>query len=162
MFTVVNMPGVGDFQYDGWEYRRSELGFTAHVAPDEVNGGWAVWLTGNGLDEYGEDEIENLEDALGRAVEVLGQFVADAEEGRFIPDMIPGGFEEDDWAYRVARFADPYGDSALHPATEWDPRSHPCPTCGEPDRLTGRDVQRGYQCDSCAARAEGTYFGSDY
>jgi len=50
-----------------------------------------------------------------------------------------------------APFRDPGGRSALRAGV---PR-HPCPTCGEPDRLTDADVQLGYQCDSCADRAEG-------
>ena len=52
-------------------------------------------------------------------------------------------------------FADPGGRSALRRATKDNPRNRPCPTCGEPDCLTPRDVQLGYQCDSCADRAEG-------
>ena len=56
-------------------------------------------------------------------------------------------YHEDEYDfYRAQRFADPGGASALHPGT----RSHPCPTCGEPDRLTTRDVQAGYQCNGCA------------
>lgn len=54
--------------------------------------------------------------------------------------------EEEYDFYLAARFADPGGNSALHPG----PRPHPCPTCGEPNRLTDRDVQAGYQCDTCA------------
>lgn len=45
--------------------------------------------------------------------------------------------------------------SALHPGTEDDPIDQPCPTCGEEDVLTRRDVAKGYQCDTCADRAEG-------
>lgn len=59
---------------------------------------------------------------------------------------------------RAARFRDPGGTSALHPGR----RTKPCPTCGQPQRLTARDVAKGYQCDTCAARAEGTYVGADY
>lgn len=62
--------------------------------------------------------------------------------------------DEDEWADRVERFADPGGDSALHPATNDDPRVHPCPTCHWPNRLTGADVGRGYQCDACAVATE--------
>lgn len=51
-------------------------------------------------------------------------------------------------------FADPGGRSALRAATEDNPRNLPCPTCGEPNRLTPIDKARGYQCDSCADRAE--------
>jgi hypothetical protein len=52
-------------------------------------------------------------------------------------------------------FADPGGQSALRAETPDNPRIHSCPTCGEPDRLTTIDVARGYQCDTCADRAEG-------
>jgi hypothetical protein len=52
-------------------------------------------------------------------------------------------------------FADPGGNSALRAASKRNPRNLPCPTCGEPNRLTPADVARGYQCDSCADRAEG-------
>lgn len=52
-------------------------------------------------------------------------------------------------------FADPGGESALRAATVDNPRIFACPTCGWPNRLTGIDVKRGYQCDTCADRAEG-------
>jgi predicted RNA-binding Zn-ribbon protein involved in translation (DUF1610 family) len=45
--------------------------------------------------------------------------------------------------------------SALRSASAANPRVHPCPTCGEADRLTPADVARGYQCDACADVAEG-------
>ena len=51
-------------------------------------------------------------------------------------------------------FADPGGRSALRAATKGNPRNRPCPTCGRKNRLTPIDVARGYQCDSCADRAE--------
>ena len=51
-------------------------------------------------------------------------------------------------------FADPGGNSALRAATKDNPRNLPCPTCGEPDRLTPKDVQLCYQCDRCADRDE--------
>ncbi len=47
-------------------------------------------------------------------------------------------------------FVDPFGKSALRVG----PRIHPCPTCGEPNRLSDADVRYGYQCDVCADRAE--------
>ena len=52
-------------------------------------------------------------------------------------------------------FADPGGRSALRAANATNPRNLPCPTCGEPDRLTPADRARGYQCDACADRDEG-------
>jgi hypothetical protein len=52
-------------------------------------------------------------------------------------------------------FQDPGGRSALRAATKGNPRNKPCPTCGAKNRLTPADVARGYQCDSCADRAEG-------
>lgn len=54
-------------------------------------------------------------------------------------------------------FADPGGESALRAATEDNPRNQPCPTCGQPNRLTPADVRLGYQCDECADRMEGGY-----
>lgn len=55
-------------------------------------------------------------------------------------------------------FADPGGQSALRAASRRNPRNLPCPTCKEPNRLTPADRSRGYQCDSCANRAEGLGF----
>jgi hypothetical protein len=63
-------------------------------------------------------------------------------------------YDQDEWEERVERFADPGGDSALHPATKDNPRDLPCPTCGWPNRLTRADRARGYQCDSCATATE--------
>jgi hypothetical protein len=51
-------------------------------------------------------------------------------------------------------FADPGGVSALRAASPTNPRNKPCPTCKRPNKLTPADQQRGYQCDSCADRAE--------
>lgn len=47
--------------------------------------------------------------------------------------------------------------SALRAATPDNPRIYPCPTCKTPNVLTRIDVQRHYQCDSCADRAERGY-----
>jgi hypothetical protein len=60
----------------------------------------------------------------------------------------------DDWEDRVERFADPGGGSALYAAGPDNPRDQPCPNCGWPNRLTGRDVAAGYQCDACADAIE--------
>ena len=51
-------------------------------------------------------------------------------------------------------FADPGGRSALRAATKSHPRISPCPNCERKNRLTAIDVQRGYQCDTCADKAE--------
>ncbi len=51
-------------------------------------------------------------------------------------------------------FADPGGKSALRAAGPGNPRNLPCPTCGAKNRLTPKDRALGYQCDSCADRAE--------
>lgn len=67
-------------------------------------------------------------------------------------------YEDDDQIDGVG-FADPGGNSALRAATATNPRNLPCPTCERPNKLTPIDVQRGYQCDSCADRAER---GMDY
>jgi hypothetical protein len=59
-------------------------------------------------------------------------------------------------------FADPGGRSALRRSSRQNPRNLPCPTCGQPNRLTPADVRLGYQCDAGADRAEGRGFGADY
>ena len=51
-------------------------------------------------------------------------------------------------------FADPGGRSSLRAASQSNPRNLPCPSCGEPDRLTPADKAQGYQCDTCADQAE--------
>lgn len=51
-------------------------------------------------------------------------------------------------------FAAPGGRSALRAATKRNPRNLPCPSCGAKNRLTPADRARGYQCDSCANKAE--------
>lgn len=60
----------------------------------------------------------------------------------------------DEQDLRNYAFAHPGGNSALRAASRRNPRNLPCPTCGEPNRLTPADRARGYQCDSCADRAE--------
>ena len=69
--------------------------------------------------------------------------------------MYPDAWNEDEWAERTARFAEPGGNSALHPASKRNPRNLPCPTCGTPNVLTAADRRKGYCCDVCADRAEG-------
>jgi hypothetical protein len=61
-------------------------------------------------------------------------------------------------SYRSTRrsdFQDPGSDSALRASSRSNPRNLPCPTCGEPNRLTQKDVNLGYQCNACARRDEG-------
>jgi len=60
-------------------------------------------------------------------------------------------YDEDEYDFD---FADRGGNSALRAASKRNPRVLPCPTCHIPNRLTPRDVALGYQCDSCADRAE--------
>ena len=55
-------------------------------------------------------------------------------------------------------FADPGSGSALRAASFHNPRNLPCPTCRTPNCLTSADRARGYQCNSCADRAEGRIF----
>lgn len=57
-----------------------------------------------------------------------------------------------------SEFQEPGGRSALRRATKKNPRIHPCPTCGQPNRLTARDKALHYQCDDCADRDEGGGF----
>ena len=51
-------------------------------------------------------------------------------------------------------FSDPGGRSALRVASARNPRNLPCPNCGQANRLTPADRALGYQCDTCADRAE--------
>jgi hypothetical protein len=62
-------------------------------------------------------------------------------------------YDDDDLIDGVG-FANPGGNSALRAATKSNPRNLPCPNCGGKNRLTPIDVARGYQCDTCADRAE--------
>lgn len=63
-------------------------------------------------------------------------------------------YEDDEWQEICEEFADPGGNSALRAETPTNPRNLPCPTCGCRNRLTPKDVQLGYQCDSCADQLE--------
>lgn len=54
-------------------------------------------------------------------------------------------------------FAEPGGNSALRASSKTNPRNLPCPSCREPNRLTPKDRALGYQCNTCADRAEGGY-----
>lgn len=51
-------------------------------------------------------------------------------------------------------FADPGGESTLRAETPDNPRIYPCPNCGDKNRLTRIDVERGYQCNACARETE--------
>lgn len=64
-------------------------------------------------------------------------------------------WDQEEWDERVERFADPGGNSALHAASESNPRNLDCPTCGAENVLTPADRAKGYQCDRCADAAEG-------
>ena len=63
-------------------------------------------------------------------------------------------YDEDEIRERM-EFADPGGRSALRAAGPGNPRNLPCPTCGEPNRLTPKDRALHYVCDRCADLAEG-------
>jgi len=65
-------------------------------------------------------------------------------------------YPDDRWMYPDDRseFADPGGNSALRAASKDNPRNLSCPNCKAPNRLTRADRALGYQCDSCANRAE--------
>ena len=64
-------------------------------------------------------------------------------------------YGEDEEREDQIQFADPGGRSALRAASKGNPRNLPCPTCGEPNRLTPEDRANHYQCDRCADAAEG-------
>jgi hypothetical protein len=87
-------------------------------------------------------------------------------EDKHMPTYDDENFDEDyesddynlgidsDFGYDCS-FADPGGRSSLRAESESNPRNLPCGNCGEPDRLTPKDVALHYQCDQCADRAEG-------
>lgn len=62
-----------------------------------------------------------------------------------------GEFGEYDEDSDRSEFMDPGGMSALRAGK----RNLPCPTCKQPNKLTAKDRQLGYQCDACADRDEG-------
>lgn len=64
-------------------------------------------------------------------------------------------YTPEEWDELTSTFADPGGNSALRAESRSNPRNLPCPSCGEPNRLTPEDKARGYQCDTCADAAEG-------
>ena len=64
------------------------------------------------------------------------------------------------YVYDRDDFAQPGGRSALRASRKGNRRTLPCPTCCVKNRLTPRDRDLGYQCDSCADRAEGSYSAS--
>lgn len=74
-------------------------------------------------------------------------FDADDEDARFYDEPDYNPFDSGD-----CDFADPGGNSALRAESPSNPRNLPCPTCGEPNRLTPADKRHGYQCDACATR----------
>jgi hypothetical protein len=51
-------------------------------------------------------------------------------------------------------FADPGGNSSLRAARKGNPRNRSCPNCKTRNVLTPADVALGYQCNSCADKAE--------
>lgn len=81
----------------------------------------------------------------------------DFDEDSFFMDR--GDLYDEDYDYLIdgVGFADPGGGSALRAATPGNPRNLPCPTCGEPNRLTPADKRAGYQCNTCADQLEGAY-----
>lgn len=84
-------------------------------------------------------------------------------------DEWPGDQESTGWTPDIAAlpgvesagrsdYANP--GSSLRTPTRNNPRSYPCPTCKQPNKLTPADKKRGYQCDDCADREEGVgYYG---
>ena len=105
----------------------------------------------NEYNEFGQDDFENLNQ--NEADDYRNETMEDCDS----PD--DDYVEDDEREDFRNEFQDPGGNSALRRATVNNPRNLPCPTCGCPDRLTPKDKQLGYQCDSCADRDE---FGGGY
>ncbi len=83
----------------------------------------------------------------GHACDYCNSHQGDDEDDE---DEDPGESDNDS----EIQFADPGGTSALRATTASNPRNLPCPTCGKKNCLTPADKAAGYQCDSCADRAE--------
>jgi len=73
------------------------------------------------------------------------------ELGDWCEECETNAYEDDDESRSM--FANP--GSALRASSRSNPRNLPCPTCGQPNRLTPKDKRLGYQCDTCADREEG-------
>lgn len=118
--------------------------------------GWhTLYLISRRLEE-GEDK--QLLSPINALFLELDEMDIEDADGDFGHDGFSGHYaEEEGYPFEMMVFADPGGRSALRAETEANPRIHPCPTCGQPNRLTVEDVRRGYQCDSCADLAEQGY-----
>jgi len=101
--------------------------------------------------EYHEDDLTKHPD-IGDYF--CGECYQEVEDDRRAERSDP---HSDHYQIDGVGFADPGGDSALRAETPANPRNLPCPTCGEPNRLTPLDKQRGYQCDACANQLERGY-----
>jgi len=97
---------------------------------------------------------------MGALSDKLGGFMPPAKKKKKKRAKKPSSMSEgyDDYD----DYDDYYGDgpdfansgSALRSSSADNPRNLPCPTCGAEDVLTPEDRMRGYQCDSCADKAE--------
>jgi hypothetical protein len=96
-------------------------------------------------EELDKERIIQFDEACNNG-QIISMETLIATDGGNIRDHV-----NEDWD---DMFEDPGGRSALRRATADNPRIHPCPSCGEPYRLTGKDVALGYQCNSCADRDE--------
>lgn len=63
-------------------------------------------------------------------------------------------YYDDDYGDDDDDFADPEVIQPYELRRRSNPRNLPCPTCGCANRLTPKDRALGYQCNSCADRAE--------
>jgi hypothetical protein len=106
-----------------------------------------IYKTANGRD-LTEKENQMITDINGGKIRTIAQFYGDDFESEYENDITDDMGDED-----RSMFADPGGSSDLRTGK----REFPCPTCGEPNRLTLKDVQLGYQCDTCADIAEGRF-----
>lgn len=95
---------------------------------------------------------------MGQQISAYGYEYFDRDDDRDDCDYHDGGDDCDcNGDHDDMGFADPGGNSALRAASPSNPRNLPCPNCEAPNRLTPRDVQLGYQCDSCADALEGGF-----
>lgn len=110
------------------------------------------------MPHYNVEDLDNNDDNRDEDANPYEENEDDFDDDDYgDPDDYDPYMEDEDRDYLIdgVGFADPGGRSALRAATKHNPRNRPCPTCGRKNMLTPLDVSHGYQCDSCADKAEG-------
>lgn len=164
MKTAMKRKSQSDFEEYGGEDFRHEM-YENDLEDLGNREGWEDGLYEDRQEELppcpdcGSDNVEDDDEGYMLCKDCGAEF--DKNEALAeIQDAIAmyGDYRDDDDDRSM--FSDPGGHSALRASSPDNPRNLPCPTCGQPDRLTPEDRARGYQCDTCADQAEGRYGSS--